>query len=212
MPLVLSSILLIGIVVLALKRYMHGLSVWAGYPVDVDLVFVGLYVLWMLREIPIATSDMRQEGTRSSDYGTCQLYGFGQAATILTALWLPSVWSMPGIAHLAGIVLFVCGVSYRLWAIRSLGRFYSHRVREVVEHRIVTSGPYRFTRHPAYTGMIVANTGVCVYFLNWVTLCVFIFILLPAIVLRILIYLRAAPIRFEQHLNRSNKYSFWSHL
>ena len=33
--------------------------------------------------------------------------------------------------------------------------------------------------------MIIANAGVCIYFLNWVTWCVFLFALAPSIVLRI---------------------------
>ena len=35
--------------------------------------------------------------------------------------------------------------------------------------------------------MIIANAGISIYFFNWVTLCVFLFILVPAIVLRIVI-------------------------
>jgi protein-S-isoprenylcysteine O-methyltransferase Ste14 len=33
--------------------------------------------------------------------------------------------------------------------------------------------------------MILLNAGVVLYFLNWVTLCIFVFALVPAIVLRI---------------------------
>jgi len=65
--------------------------------------------------------------------------------------------------------------------------FYSHRVRTVAQHRIVASGPYRFTRHPAYAGMIIANAGISIYFFNRVTICVFLFILVPAVLLRIVI-------------------------
>jgi len=35
--------------------------------------------------------------------------------------------------------------------------------------------------------MIILNAGVTIYFLNWVTLCIFLFALVPAIVLRIVI-------------------------
>jgi protein-S-isoprenylcysteine O-methyltransferase Ste14 len=65
--------------------------------------------------------------------------------------------------------------------------FYSHRVRAVPQHQIVVSGPYGLTGHPAYAGMIIANIGPSVYFFNWVTLCVFLLILSPAIILRIVI-------------------------
>ncbi|WP_425386997.1 isoprenylcysteine carboxylmethyltransferase family protein [Desulfobacter curvatus] len=29
---------------------------------------------------------------------------------------------------------------------------------------MVSSGPYKFIRHPAYAGMIVANLGILAYF------------------------------------------------
>ena len=35
--------------------------------------------------------------------------------------------------------------------------------------------------------MIIANAGLSLYFFNWVTVCVFLFILVPAIMVRILI-------------------------
>ena len=105
----------------------------------------------------------------------------------MTALWFPSVWRIPNVAHFIGMGFFLSGGCYRLWAIRTLGQFYSHKVQIVTHHRIVVSGPYRFTRHPAYAGMIVAHAGICIYFFNWVTLIVFLFMLVPAIILRIII-------------------------
>lgn len=182
-PAIMSLVLLVGIIVLAVARYYRIPSIWS--PVDLDLVFAGLYVLWLLVETPIAKKDADTEGKQTFDFATCQIYGFGQAFTFLSALWFPSVWETPNFAHLVGIILFMLGVCYRLWAIRTLGVFYSHRVRTVSQHKIVDFGPYRFTRHPAYAGMIVANAGVVIFFLNWVTLGVFLFALLPGIVLRI---------------------------
>lgn len=57
----------------------------------------------------------------------------------------------------------------------------------MAQHRIVDSGPYRFTRHPAYAGRIIAHAGVALYFMNSVTLRVFLLALVTAILLRILI-------------------------
>ena len=57
----------------------------------------------------------------------------------------------------------------------------------MAQHQIVVSGPYRFTRHPAYAGMIIANAGIFMYFLNSVAHLSIIFILVPAIFLRIVI-------------------------
>lgn len=186
-PLIMWFCLLAGIVTLAFIRLGRAIPVWDQYPVNLDTVFIGLYILWMLIEFRISKRDANTEGKKTYDSATCLIYGSAQALTILTALWLPSLWRVPNIAHFAGIILFLFGGCYRLWAIRTLGQFYSHRVQTVDRHRIVASGPYRFTRHPAYAGMIVANAGISLYFFNWVTTCVFLFMLLPGILLRIVI-------------------------
>ncbi|MHC1727222.1 MAG: isoprenylcysteine carboxylmethyltransferase family protein [Syntrophobacteraceae bacterium] len=186
-PLIMWFCLTLGICVLALIRPSRLVGIWNDYPINLDAAFIGFYIMWMLIELRISRRDADTGGKTTSDSATCQIYGVGQALTIFTALWFPSVWGAPNAAHLFGITLFVLGACYRSWAIRSLGQFYSHRVRTVVQHRIVDSGPYRFTRHPAYAGMIIANAGICLYFLNWVTTCVFLLILVPAILLRIMV-------------------------
>jgi protein-S-isoprenylcysteine O-methyltransferase Ste14 len=184
-PALMSVLLLLGIVALAIVRQWRIPNLWVEYPVNLDTVFASLYALWILVETPVAKRDLSTEGKTTSDFATCQIYAFAQAFTFLSALWFPPVWRAPNAAHFVGFSIFLLGVCYRLWAIRTLGEFYSHRVRILSQHRIVSSGPYRFTRHPAYAGMIILSAGVTIYFLNWVTLCIFVFALVPAIVLRI---------------------------
>lgn len=184
-PLIMWFCLVTGIIVLAFVRPIRMASIWGGHTVNFDYVFISLYIMWMLVELRISKRDVSIEGKKTSDSATCQLYGLGQALTYLTALWFPSLWRAPNILHVVGMGIFLAGVCYRLWAIRTLGQFYSHRVQTVAQHQIVASGPYRFTRHPAYAGMIIANAGISVYFLNWMTVGVFLFILVPAILLRI---------------------------
>lgn len=184
-PLIMWLCLVAGIVVLAFVRLFRIASIWSGYTVSFDNVFISLYISWMLVELRVSKRDMNTEGKKTSDSATCQLYGLGQALTFLTALWFPSLWRAPNIVHFVGMSAFIAGICYRLWAIRTLGQYYSHRVQTVAKHQIVDSGPYRFTRHPAYAGMIIANAGISLYFLNWVTVGVFFLILVPAILLRI---------------------------
>jgi protein-S-isoprenylcysteine O-methyltransferase Ste14 len=184
-PALMSFFLLLGIGALAIARHWRITNLWVEYPVNLDTLFISFYVLWILVETPIAKRDVSLEGKTTSDFATCQIYAFGQAFTFLSALWFPSVWRVPNVAHFIGTGLFLLGAGYRLWAIRTLGLFYSHKVRKLAQHRIVDSGPYRFTRHPAYAGMILANAGVSIYFLNWVTMCAFLFALVPSILLRI---------------------------
>ena len=186
-PLIMWLCLVTGIIAIAFIRPIRMVSIWNQFKVNFDIVFITLYLLWMIVELRVSRKDINTEGKKISDSATCQLYGLGQALTFLTALWFPSVWQAPNLAHTVGISIFLFGVCYRIWAIRTLGQFYSHRVQTVAQHRIVASGPYRFTRHPAYAGMIIANAGISIYFFNGVTICVFLFILVPAILLRIVI-------------------------
>ena len=186
-PLIMWFVLFAGIVVLAFIRLHHLFGVLNEYPAHLDIIFIGSYLLWMIAELRVTKKDLNTEGKTTYDFMTCQIYGAGQALTILTALWFPSVFQVQNAAQFVGLSIFLLGVCYRLWAIRTLGQFYSHRVRIVAQHQILVSGPYSVTRHPAYAGMIIANTGVSIYFFNLVTICVFLFILAPAIIMRIII-------------------------
>lgn len=186
-PLLLALFLLGAVGVLAVVRLQRVPSLWVPWFFNGDMVFAGLYGLWLLLETRISLKDVATAGKTTADLATCQIYACGQALTFLSALWFPSSWPAPGVAHCIGIGVFLAGVSYRTWAIHTLGRFYSHRVRQEAGHRVVDAGPYRFTRHPAYAGMIVAHAGVALFFANPVTTWIFVLGLVPAIVLRIFV-------------------------
>jgi protein-S-isoprenylcysteine O-methyltransferase Ste14 len=60
---------------------------------------------------------------------------------------------------IAGIVLVAAGTGIRAWAIVSLGRFFQYQIEIQAGHRVVTRGPYRYVRHPSYTGMALVLIG-----------------------------------------------------
>lgn len=60
---------------------------------------------------------------------------------------------------LAGIVAIAAGLATRVWAIVSLGRFFQYQIEIQSGHRVVTRGPYRYVRHPSYTGMALVMLG-----------------------------------------------------
>ena len=59
-----------------------------------------------------------------------------------------------------GTVLTLLGVGLRLWAIRTLGRLFTFEIGIRAEHRIIESGPYRWLRHPSYTGYLLLLAGM----------------------------------------------------
>jgi protein-S-isoprenylcysteine O-methyltransferase Ste14 len=176
--------LIVIIIVVSYIRVTSNTAIWSASFVDVDLIVVLLYILWILLEINITLRDAKEE-KKSSDFGTRELYALGQALTILSALWFNTIWLRPRIYHGIGIIVFIAGVCFRLWAIRSLDIYYSHMVRMTDDHKIIDTGPYQFIRHPAYAGMLTAHVGIICYFFNYVSLAVFLLVFLPVIILRI---------------------------
>jgi len=62
-------------------------------------------------------------------------------------------WAMTGLA------LLTFGTAFRLWAIRTLRNNFSATVRIKQGQQLVTNGPYRWLRHPSYTGAWLAMLG-----------------------------------------------------
>lgn len=69
-----------------------------------------------------------------------------------------------------GLVLMAAGIMLRQWAVVRLGRFFTTDVRVHAGQIVVESGPYRWVRHPAYTGLIMTFCGIGLALGNWASL------------------------------------------
>lgn len=68
--------------------------------------------------------------------------------------------------------LFAAGLAVRWWAIVTLGRFFTVDVVVEKDHEVVQRGPFRWVRHPSYTGVLVAFMGWAMTLGNWVAMAV----------------------------------------
>lgn len=59
------------------------------------------------------------------------------------------------------------GFAITLWARAILGGNWSSSVTIKVSHELVRSGPYRWVRHPIYTGLIIAMAGTAIARDQW---------------------------------------------
>jgi protein-S-isoprenylcysteine O-methyltransferase Ste14 len=59
-----------------------------------------------------------------------------------------------------GSFLVLGGTLFRQWAIRTLGRYFTRSVQVSSDQPVVQDGPYRWLRHPSYTGGLLAALGV----------------------------------------------------
>ena len=60
----------------------------------------------------------------------------------------------------AGLALFALGITVLAAAVRTLGELYTSYLGIQPEHRLVTSGPYRYVRHPCYLGELLSMFGI----------------------------------------------------
>jgi protein-S-isoprenylcysteine O-methyltransferase Ste14 len=58
-----------------------------------------------------------------------------------------------------GTLAVAAGLAFAVWARRHLGRNWSGIVTVKEDHTLIRSGPYRFVRHPIYSGLLLALLG-----------------------------------------------------
>ena len=62
-------------------------------------------------------------------------------------------------AWLIGFTLSIMGAGIRIWCHRTLGRFFTWHLAVLDTHKLVTTGPYMFARHPSYMGFLLITAG-----------------------------------------------------
>ncbi len=58
-----------------------------------------------------------------------------------------------------GALVFASGIALAIWARIHLGRNWGTPMTQKAEPELVTSGPYRFVRHPVYSGLLAGLLG-----------------------------------------------------
>jgi protein-S-isoprenylcysteine O-methyltransferase Ste14 len=68
---------------------------------------------------------------------------------------------------IAGVALTWLGIALALWARWHLGQYWSARVTLKEDHQLIRTGPYKFFRHPIYSGLILAAIGGALAIDRW---------------------------------------------
>ena len=66
-----------------------------------------------------------------------------------------------------GLAMLIAGIVIRWSAVHTLGKYFTGTVLIKNDHRLIRSGLYKYLRHPAYTGALVAHLGLGLSFSNW---------------------------------------------
>jgi protein-S-isoprenylcysteine O-methyltransferase Ste14 len=154
---------------------------FAGHPVA-TVLFTGTIVVWMAIEVRQALQ--RRPDASSADRGSLLIVRFWAIVGILLAGWaiarVPRA-SVPrgNVTFGIGLVLLWSGIGLRWWAFRTLGRYFTFTVMTSTDQPVITTGPYRFVRHPGYLGILLVLAGMGTTYGNWLGLAAL--TLIPAI-------------------------------
>lgn len=70
--------------------------------------------------------------------------------------------------RVTGLIVTFIGYSLMNWSVIALGRHFSVDVTIQENHKLITTGPYKYIRHPRYTGIIVFLSGIPLVFNSWI--------------------------------------------
>jgi protein-S-isoprenylcysteine O-methyltransferase Ste14 len=149
------------------------------------LVFVIVMICWfsfagifLLRKKPPSPPD--QKRSPGSLIGVAlQGMSYGIVWGVHREAFTPLV-SVGGAVALLISVLAICAAVGSVWlvtaAVKTLGKEWSLTARLVEGHKLATTGPYAYVRHPIYTGMLGMLLATGLAFSHWAAL-------LPALVI-----------------------------
>jgi len=150
-----------------------------------------LVLFFPLSEVVLSIS-RRARGVRSSsdDRGSLRLLwivivvSVGCAAAI--AEYQPMrIHASHRLVQAIALALLAGGLALRWTSVMFLGRYFTVNVTVLHDHRVVDSGPYRYVRHPSYSGLLLAFLGLGLFFNNWLSLVIVVVPVTIALVYRI---------------------------
>ena len=135
--------------------------------------------LWILAAVGIVLS-LFQPAYKAID-GAAPPADRGTAAQIVWSVYLtqllgvmeavmvryPASFEWDTVSTIA-LIAVVSGLILRIWAVLTLGRYFTWFITVYEDHRVIRSGPFRLVRHPAYCGAWILFVASLVFLHAWV--------------------------------------------
>jgi protein-S-isoprenylcysteine O-methyltransferase len=117
----------------------------------------------------------RSKHTHGEDRGSAALLWITISASIALSMVVraKTPWANePALQALrpAWLALFIAALGLRWWAIVHLGHFFTVNVAIAKDQVVIDDGPYRYVRHPSYTGALLAFLAYALYVGHWIWL------------------------------------------
>jgi protein-S-isoprenylcysteine O-methyltransferase Ste14 len=137
---------------------------------SIPIIATAIRVIWIAIEYPYVRRH-RVKPVKDWDRHSAKLW---DAANLIEPIGIilgfAGVGAMPestAIIQPFGLALLVMGIAIRWSSIRTLGKYFTGTIVIKDDHRLIRTGLYRYLRHPAYAGALLAHLGLGISFANW---------------------------------------------
>jgi protein-S-isoprenylcysteine O-methyltransferase Ste14 len=135
----------------------------------IPALWIGWLIYWALESL--RTRAVRSQESFFSGLSHTLPLAIG-AWMLASPRWLPAWLSGPVyprslLTYWVGVAILVAGLAFSVWARRHLAGWWSSLVTLKEGHQLIRSGPYQWTRHPIYTGLMLGMLGTAVALAEW---------------------------------------------
>ncbi len=102
----------------------------------------------------------------------------------LEYLYLPVILPRTITMQIIGLALIGASILLRIWTRLALRGMYTGHVQVQEGHQLVREGPYRFVRHPGYTGFVLMALGLGLGYSSLIGLAAIPVLMLPGLAYR----------------------------
>jgi protein-S-isoprenylcysteine O-methyltransferase Ste14 len=133
-----------------------------------------IVVVYFLAERRLRKDEVSKSLHRGKhDLGSLFVYSYGWAISLMFLILAPFLnlidagrvepqWLFGPL----GVILAIFGLCLRYWAADTLGEFHTRTLMVKSNHSVVQTGPYKYIRHPGYTGILSLLIGSALATLN----------------------------------------------
>lgn len=178
-------------------------------------LFSVLCLIWIASELWLGWRRRSADPARARDSGTLRLLLITIYACVAVAVW----FAYSGLARFQtelrvplfwiGIAMMIGGMLFRGWSVRVLANYFTVDVTIRPDHQLIRSGPYRWLRHPSYTGSLMTFYGFALALGNFGSLVVIVLPVTAAFLWRIRIEERvlseAFPAQYAEYSRETKR-------
>jgi protein-S-isoprenylcysteine O-methyltransferase Ste14 len=137
------------------------------------LIFWGAFASWILPEVNAWRVKRSTDSSKARDQGSLNfiviLWWIGIVVGFLFSMLLPQAaisWKRNSLFAF-GICFMLMGVALRWYSASVLGKYFTFDVAIQSGQVLVEAGPYRYIRHPSYSGALLTLLGFGLALGNW---------------------------------------------